>query len=221
MILFAADNHYGAHSGRTLYQQLADAYPIDFSEDDWSCFLGEPLEDRYQLLILNLIADTCGVPAPCAESGAAVKAYLEAGRPMLLLHGASAAFWHEDWWRPIVGYRWVRNHDPDGSPASHHPTRPYTVVPSIGRHPLIQRLAPLKLPADEIYMALEQTCPTVTLLETTTDEGTFPQAYECVSPWGGRIIGYLPGHASQVVSQSGLVDHVRVLMEDLCMNPSP
>ena len=38
--------------------------------------------------------------------------------PLLLLHGSSAAFWHWDWWRRIVGYRWVRGNDPDGIPAS-------------------------------------------------------------------------------------------------------
>lgn len=215
MILFAADNHYGMHPGRVLHEQIADRYQIEFHEDDWSCLEQPDLAERYELLMLNMIADTCGVAPPPRSASGPVRAYLESGKPVLLLHGASAAFWQWDWWRPLVGFRWVRGEDPDGVATSTHPTREYALQRAKVRHPLAAALREIELPADEIYIDLEQTCPTLTLLETQTDEGTFPQCYETRTPWGGRLMGYLPGHAPEVVRHPDMVANCCTLIDNL------
>jgi len=215
MITFVADDHYYAHPGAALHEALKDRFPMVFAENNLA-----PLEDaafpgECELLILNLIADTCGQPlaGPVVERN--VRAYLEQGKPLLLLHGASAAFWHWAWWRELVGFRWVRPTDPDGVPASTHPVRPYRVDVSKCRHPLCRALQPMDLAKDEIYTRLEQVNPAMVLLETTIEEGTFPQCWENTTPWGGRVIGFLPGHDKAVVQSAGVVANVVVLIESL------
>ncbi len=214
MILFVADNHYGAHCGRNQYEAMGRPEAIEFHEDDWRG-LEQPLAGRCKLLILNMIADTCQLPMPGEAAEREVRAYLEAGGNLLLLHGASAAFWHWDWWRPQVGWRWVRPNDPDGIAPSTHPKRPYRLDVCKARHPLCRQLSAIDLPTDEIYTNLEQTRPTLTLMQTTTDEGTFPQCYETTTDWGGRVIGYLPGHAPEVVAHPEMIANCHTLMNYL------
>jgi len=215
MILFAADRHYDAHCGRVLYDAIAPHYDIDFHEDDWACFCRPDLADRYDLMVLNLIAGSCDVPPPAPKAEEPVRNYVAAGRPLLLLHGASAAFWELDWWRPLVGHRWVRGEDPDGMTSSTHPKRPYRLEVAKSRHPLCARLQPVDLPEDEIYIDMEQTCPTSVLMTTTTTEGTFPQCYEARTPAGGAVIGYVPGHRPEVVGHPTMVANCRVLIDYL------
>jgi hypothetical protein len=214
MLYFAADDHYNSNPGKMIYEEIKDRHDIKFSENDWSIF-SEGLADDCDLLILNMIADTCGLEKPDAEAEKHVKAYCEKGGNILLLHGGSAAFWHWDWWRPIVGYRWVRPNDPDQVEKSTHPVRPYKVNVSKTRHPLCGKLKDMDLPEDEIYTSLEQTCPAMVLMETTTDEGTFAQCYENITPWGGKIVGFIPGHRESVTRHPDLVHNVNTLIEYL------
>ncbi len=214
MILFAADRHYDQHCGRHIYEQLPCNDQIEFYEDDWSCFAA-PFVDDCELLMLNMIADTCDVPPPGPKCEAHVRAYVESGKPLLLLHGASAAFWHWDWWREIVGYRWVRHNDPDDKEPSWHPRRAYRVELVRSRHPLTSFLQPMDVPEDEIYLGLEQTCPCWTLLQANTVEGTFPMCYECSSPSGSRIIGFLPGHDPRVTTDPVVIKNIQILIDDL------
>ena len=92
MILFASDNHYEARPGASIYERIRNDYDIEFFEDDWSCFKQENL-NSCKLLILNMIGDTCDLPHPGSDAEAAIKSYVESGKPILLLHGSSAAFW--------------------------------------------------------------------------------------------------------------------------------
>lgn len=220
MILFVADDHYKKRPGFHLHEAIKGDYEIEFHENDWSAFDREGLKDKYDLIILNMIADTCGLEKPSATAEKNIKAYLEAGGSMLLCHGSSAAFWHYDWWRPLVGFRWVRGGDPDGSAPSTHPVRPFEVVPSKCTHPLVKKLKPLDLPTDEIYINLEQTCPAWTLMETSTDEGVFPQVYATQTPWGGTLLTSLPGHAKDVTSSPVMVEHSKTLIDHLLASSS-
>ena len=215
MILFAADNHYGTHPGRVLNEQLAGHYDIAFYEDDWSCFEDASLLGKCDLLVLNMISGCCDIPAPSEKALANVRAYCEAGGNLLLLHGASAAFWQCDWWRPIVGHRWVRGNDADGFAASTHPRQPYAVVPAKCRHPLCAKLQPMDLPEDEIYTELEQTCPTTVLMTTDVNGKTYPQCYETTTPWGGTVLSFVPGHDEAVVRRPELVANCRTLIDYL------
>ena len=216
MILFVADDHYNSHPGKVIFEQIHRSYPgMVFYENDWSGFNPDNLSGACELLILNMIADTCGNPLPGPEAEKAVKTYMERGGNVLLLHGSSAAFWHWEWWRGIVGLRWVRGNDPDGVAASTHPKRPYALTVAKSRHPLCQLVNPVEFPEDEIYINLEQTCPVHVIMETHTDEGTFPQCYECVTPWGGKIIGFIPGHAPAVTAHPAVAHNIKVIIDYL------
>ena len=109
----------------------------------------------------------------------------------------------------------MRPGDPDGVTPSTHPKHPCRIEVAKVRHPLAKVLRPLELPCDEIYINLEQVSPTVTLMETRIDEGIFPQCYEAVTPWGGRILSFIPGHLPEVTGNPDLVHDITVLVDDL------
>lgn len=219
MITFLADDHYDAHSGASLYEVLKDRFSLQFAENDLSPLDAPDFADTCELLILNVIGGTCNQPLAGEAAERSVRAYLERRKPLLLLHGSSAAFWHWDWWRTLVGLRWVRPGDPDGIEPSTHPVRPYRVDVSKCRHPLCRKLQPMDLGEDEIYTRLEQVNPVTVLMEATTVEGTFPQCWENQTPWGGRVLGFLPGHNKEVVQTASLVENAALLIENLLANP--
>lgn len=151
MILFVADDHFGARPGWHAYHALQADYPeMVFAENDWCAFSRINPAGACRLLILNMIAGTGGQPAPDATATAAVLAYCRSGRPLLLLHGGSAAFWPWPWWRRNCGLRWVRPEDPDGADPSFHPKEASQIRVSKSRHPLAACLEPMSLPVDEI-----------------------------------------------------------------------
>ena len=196
-ILLLADNHYGQHCAQHLHSAFAE-HQCDLVEDDWQPLADSGLGSKYDLLALHMIAGTCNNPLPDEQHEAPVRSWIESGKPILLLHGSSAAFWHWSWWPALVGWRWVRPNDPYGSAASTHPIRPYRLERAKTTHPLAAQLRDIDLPSDEIYIHLEQTCPSWTLLQTTTEEGTFPMASCHHTPHGGAIASFLPGHDPSV-----------------------
>lgn len=215
MILFLADNHYEARPGARIYDMLKDEVSFHFFEDDCRELARSDLRDSYEFITLNLISGTGEMPEPGPEEEAGLKTYLEAGGDLLLLHGSSAAFWHWDWWREIVGLRWVRPNDPDGSAQSIHPVKGHRLDVAKSRHPLCERLRSYDVEKDEIYIELEQTSPVHTLMTTTIDEGTFTQAYESLTPWGGRILAYIPGHYPEALSHPTFLHNVRLFIDEL------
>lgn len=122
MIFFAADGHYGARPGWNVYECLKNSFPdMVFTENDWKPFTALNLSRDCDLVILSLIAGTNDVPPPGDAEAAALKAYCETGKPLLLHHGGSAAMWQYPWFREMVGFRWVRPNDPDNVEKSVHP----------------------------------------------------------------------------------------------------
>ena len=116
MIYFFADDHYNAHCGKNIFEHLPEQIrkKTVFAENDWTILESGKWLDDCELLILNLIGTTCNLPHPGQGAEQAVRSWCERGGNILLLHGSSAAFWQWDWWRKIVGFRWVRPGDPDG-----------------------------------------------------------------------------------------------------------
>ncbi len=217
MLIFVADDHYKQFPGRCIYEEIASDYPsMIFKENDWSIFTSIDLAKECDLLILHMIAATCNLPIPDEATAESVKKYCQTGKNLLLLHGSSAAFWPYKWFREISGLRWVRPHDPDDVVASFHPHEPYKVVRSKCRHPLVSKLVEMDFPSDEIYTGLEQTQPLWTLMTTTISTGTFPQCTESLTPWGGRVINFLPGHIEAVTRHPDLIANVKLLINDLC-----
>ena len=217
MIYFFADNHYGAHPGKVIFEHLPETYRknIQFHEDDWTVMENTDWNQDCQLMILNMIGATCDLPHPGPEAEKRVRAYLENGGSMLLLHGSSAAFWQWDWWRELPGERWVRPGDPDGVVPSCHPKKPYTVNVSKTRHPLAKLLKPIDFPTDEIYTNLENTCPYMRLMDTHIEEGTFVQCCEAVTPWGGKLVSFIPGHDAVATSNPLLIENLITIIDYL------
>lgn len=217
MIYFFADDHYGVHPGKNIFEHLPDDLKslITFVENDWTLLQsGEWLKDC-ELLILNLIGTTCNLPHPDENAEKAVKEWCEKGGNALLLHGSSAAFWHWDWWRKIVGYRWVRPNDPDGVANSTHPVKPYSLRITKNRHPLTAKLVPFSLDTDEIYTELEQVSPAMVLMDTCIEEGVFPQCLEAVTPWNGKLLSFIPGHNVHATTDPNLVKNICSIIEYL------
>ena len=217
MIYFFADDHYNAHCGKTIFEHLAPERKaqITFVENDWTLLESGSWLDDCELLILNLIGSTCNLPHPGPGAEKAVRAYCERGGNMLLLHGSSAAFWQWDWWRKIVGFRWVRPGDPDGVAASTHPVKPYDVRLCKVRHPLAEKLIPFSLGTDEIYTELEQVSPAVILMDTKIEEGVYPQCFENTTPWGGTFLSFLPGHSPAETSGNDLIANIESMIDYL------
>ena len=218
MIYFFADNHFGQHPASVLMAEFPETLRarIRFFEDRWEELEAGDWVRDCDLLILNMIGGTGGQPHAGTGAERAVRAYLESGKPMLLLHGSSAAFWQWDWWRPLAGLRWVRPGDPDNVDTSTHPHTPCRIDVAKSRHPLISRLKPIELPLDEVYINLEQTAPIFVLMTTLIAEGTFPQCCEAQSPWGGRIVSFIPGHKPECVRTPELVEDVVSIIDWLC-----
>ena len=107
MIDFFADNHYDAHPGRVIFEHLPERLRrrIRFDEDDWRRLETGGWIDDCELVVLHLIGGSCGVAHPGPGAERAMRAWCERGGDLLLLHGASAAFWQWPWWRTIVGRR--------------------------------------------------------------------------------------------------------------------
>ena len=217
MIYFFADDHYNVHPGKVIFEHLPDDRKsgIRFFENDWTVLESASWLNDCELLILNLIGTTCNLPHPGPGAEKAVRQWCEKGGNILMLHGSSAAFWQWDWWREIVGFRWVRPNDPDGVVPSTHPKKPYSLTVSKTRHPLAKSLEEIELPTDEIYINMEQVCPALTLMETHIEEGTFPQCTEAVSPWNGRLVNFIPGHAPEVTANPKLIRNVAAIIDDL------
>ena len=217
MIYFFADDHYNVHPGKVIFEHLPDDRKsgIRFFENDWTVLESASWLNDCELLILNLIGPTCNLPHPGPGAEKAVRQWCEKGGNILMLHGSSAAFWQWEWWRNIVGFRWVRPNDPDGVEHSTHPNKPYRLTVSKTRHVLTKSLEEIELPADEIYINMEQVCPAMILMETHIEEGTFPQCTEAVSPWGGKLVNFIPGHAPEVTSNPKLIRNVETIIDYL------
>ena len=217
MIGFFADNHYDSHPGKVIFEHLPEELQkkIAFFEDDWSEMETAGFAEKYDLLILNMIGDTCNVPHPAPPAEGEIRRYLENGGSMVLLHGSGAAFWQWEWWRKMVGFRWVRPNDPDGVEASYHPVKPYTLRLTKSRHPLMEQLQGTELPADEIYAKLEQVCPAHILMDTAIEEGVFPQCFEVLTPWGGKLVHFIPGHAPEVTAHPVIISNICAIIHYL------
>ena len=217
MIFFFSDNHYNTHAGRNIFQNFPEDLKkrTAFFEDDFSVLEDGSWEKKCTLLVLHLIGGTCSLPHPGAGAEKAVKNYCEQGGNMLLLHGSSAAFWQWQWWRSITGLRWARPNDPDQVDRSTHPQGICSVKVCKCRHELSERLIPFELPEDEVYTSLEQTRPAMFLMEGWVNGENSPQCSESHTPWGGKVINFIPGHKEICVNTPELSANIEILLRYL------
>jgi hypothetical protein len=214
------DHHYRSHAGRELAPAF-DGHALHMHAQGWSD-LPSDWDAVTDLLVLHHIAGTAETAAEApVDTINALRRYVDAGKPVLLLHGGSAAGWMWDWWRPLVGLRWVRPNDPESAVASIHPLLPARVVPASCRHPLAARLPSFDLPADEIYTRLEQTCPVWVLMESRSSHGVHPACHLHRRRDGGLVAGFLPGHRPEVTRHPSVRTCVRMLAEHLLSGEDP
>ena len=209
MILFLADNHYSNHPGRHIYEKIRGRFEIFFAEDDLSP-LAEDLS-QYELIVLNVIPGTPNSELPDEAMEANIKAYVDSGKPLLLLHGSSALLPHLQWWRDMVGMRWVRGTDPWGVKNSTHPNEPFEVVRTKCSHPLIEKLVDFNAD-DELYIKLEHTAPVLPLMEASWGSRSWTQCYICSTPTGGRLGAFIPGHRQDVVQSAVVIENICILI---------
>lgn len=217
MICFFADNHFNTHAGKNIFRSFPEDLKEQtiFSEDDFTLLEEGTWEENCELLVLHMIGGTCSLPFPAGKAEASVKRFCMKGGPLLLLHGSSAAFWPWEWWRKITGLRWVRPNDPDQVEKSVHPSGACSVKVCKCRHELAEKLIPFELPEDEVYTALEQTSPAMFLMEGTVNGQSFPQCTESYTPWGGKVINFIPGHKEICVKNPALLANVTTLVRYL------
>ena len=213
MKLFVADNHYDSRPGFELYSRIRHEYEIGFHEDDFAALEDERTMGDCSLLILNMIGSTCGLEHPGDAAETAVRDYAERGGDFFLLHGGSAAFWQWPWWREMVGVRWVRGNDPDGIEKSTHPIAPYRVEICKVRHALATALVPMSLEEDEIYIDLEQVCPTQTLMQTSIEGVSHPQLTYNRTPWDGTVVNFMPGHRPSTFENPDYLANARAILD--------
>ena len=110
--------------------------------------------------------------------------WVEAGKPLLIVHAGLGA-WPE--WRAFAewaGYIWEWG-------VSSHPHEPATLVPADG-DPLGLGWKEGWLPRDESFIDLKRTSPTVGLLHATISSGTYPAAW--INQQHTNVGGWMPGH---------------------------
>ena len=66
MIYFFADDHYGVHPGKVIFDHLPEGLRknITFRENDWTLLESGTWLKDCELLILNMIGATCKIPHP-------------------------------------------------------------------------------------------------------------------------------------------------------------
>lgn len=213
-LIFLTDNHAN-NAARSLGDSLKDDYSIDIFESDWSTVPADIT--GYDILLVSIIAGCDGNAQPGEELAQTVKHYLDAAKPLLILHGGSAAFPNHPWWRQLVGYRWVRKNDPAGQPASVHPIRRLEARLCDVAHPLASKLKPFTVETEEIYTQLEKTAPSVILMDCECDGRTWPQVYISKSQDGGRVAGFIPGHHASTLLMPSVQHNIRALV-NYCVN---
>lgn len=201
MILFA-DRHYDTYAGRLMGNHLRAVTDITYVEEDYPRLLEALAAAPRSILALHAIAGTPGnedIPDGVEES---VKAHLERGNDVWLLHGGGAAFWPWPWWREWMRVRWIRRNDPDIADPSWHPVTPYSLIPTASGLSACPGLRALDLPADELYLNLHQHGDVDIWMTADYDGRSWPQVYVHDTPAGGRAFGFIPGHDPAVIQSA-------------------
>ena len=212
MIYFFADNHFEARPGFHLYEKLKSDFDIKFFEDDISPLSKQGCLDDCSLLMINMICGIGKLPQPSPEAEAEVKKYCVSGRPLFLIHAGSAAFTQWEWWRKLTGLRWVRENDPEGLVPSVHPVQDFTV--SKTEKEVVKDLKHFTLKNDEIYTNLAQTADVDVLLETKIDGKAYPMAFISKNEWGGKVMGFLPGHKAESFDNVDMINDIRLMIKN-------
>ena len=61
--------------------------------------------------------------------------------------------------------------------------------------------------------------PALFLMMGTVNGQSFPQCCESYTPWGGKVINFIPGHKENCVKTPALTDNVEILIRYLTNCP--
>ena len=199
VIIFFADRHFGSFVGKVQAEILSEFSRVVYIEEDYGLLVEALGEHPESILAVNAITATPGNETLPAEAEAPIKAHLERGNDLWVLHGASAAFWPWKWWRDLMKIRWVRNNDPDGAEPSWHPVEPYLLSVTEQGAVAVQSLENLKVPKDELYVALAEEPGAEVWMTASYDGHAWPQVYTFPSAWNSNVRGWIPGHDPEVM----------------------
>lgn len=202
VIIFFADRHFGSYVGKVQAEILSEFSQVIYIEEDYGQLIKALGEHPESILALNAITETPGNETLPAEAEAPIKAHLERGNDLWVMHGASAALWPWKWWRDLMKIRWVRNNDPDGAEPSWHPVEPYTLTVTEQGTTAVPSLKTLEVPKDELYVALAEEPGAEVWMTATYDGQVWPQVYSFSNPWNGTVCGWIPGHDPEVMKNA-------------------
>jgi hypothetical protein len=176
---------------------LHDAGVVPFVRDDVDDALAE-LDGMDagapRLLVLNIGDGGTQTPSPAARAG--LRAHLDAGGAMLVLHSTLTAF--ADWpeWESMIGGRWVHGH-------SFHPPQDVCTITPTG-HEIAAGAAPFEV-LDERYTDL-RVSPHARIIATHTPErGGLAAAWT----FGDRVVCDALGHDERSYDSPGRVRLLR------------
>lgn len=160
-----------------------DPHPVAFRHD---------LRKLYDVLVLYDSIQTGQLPERHREN---LRAFVESGKGVVLLHHAIVDFadW-EWWWREVAGGLYVLNAR-EGMPASSYLHDVEMVVEPAGQHPVTRGLPPMRL-FDETYKGVWRRPDVVPLLRT--NHPTSDEVIGWVSPYEkSRVVFLQPGHGRE------------------------
>lgn len=160
-----------------------DPHPVAFRHD---------LRKLYDVLVLYDSIQTGQLPERHREN---LRAFVESGKGVVLLHHAIVDFadW-EWWWREVAGGLYVLNAR-EGMPASSYLHDVEMVVEPAGQHPVTRGLPPMRL-FDETYKGVWRRPDVVPLLRT--NHPTSDEVIGWISPYEkSRVVFLQPGHGRE------------------------
>lgn len=159
------------------------------------------LQNSTEVVVLYDMASTL------EESGRAhLRAYLESGGGLVVLHHALADFQDWPWWsREVVGARYVLQAEP-GHPGSDYLHDQWMELTPAGAHPVTDGVGPLRL-FDETYKGVWQAPGLHPLL--TTSNPTSDPVVGWIGPWAAsRVVVLQPGHGRETHTHPAYVQLV-------------
>jgi type 1 glutamine amidotransferase len=172
---------YGAFEGWRDVRVNVDPHPAAFRKD---------LRPDYDVIALYDSVQTLG-----EEQQKNLRAFVESGKGVLILHHAIVDFgkW-EWWWKQVVGGRYVLEAEP-GYPASTYLHDVELVATPSPDHPITRGMPPMRL-FDETYKNMWRAAGIQVIL--TTNEKTSDKEIGWVSPYSKSRVVYIQlGHARE------------------------
>ncbi len=149
----------------------------------------EDIRDRYDVLVLYDMSQDLD-----ANGKANLRAFVEGGKGLVLLHHAIADYNDWPWWyEEVVGGRYLLEDDGDTPASTYRHDEPIHAWPT-GSHPVTEGIEPFDV-VDETYGGMWISPEAQVLLETDNPTGDAPIAWVSAYP-KSRVVYVQLGHGS-------------------------